>query len=133
MRFTIISLLGFALLGHAEEKPVLLNSDEIRYEGDSIKVASLRKAADNTSADMMLRWPAGLFEDGKSEPVSTHPFGFRIIVVEGTGLFQFEGGPLKELKPGAYVAAPPNAKHVLGCKEGLKPCLFFVTFSPAPK
>ncbi len=67
-----------------------------------------------------------------ADPVSAHPFAFRIVVVDGTGLFQFEGGPLRQLQPGSYVSAPPNAKHVLGCKAGGRECLFFVTFSPAP-
>jgi hypothetical protein len=131
MRYTIIGLLGCALLGRAD-KPVLLNSDEIRFEGEDIKIASLWRASDDSAADMLILWPAGVFEDGKPDPVSTHPFGFRIVVVDGTGLFQFEGGPLRELRPGAYLSAPPNTKHVLGCKAGGKRCLFFVTYSPAP-
>lgn len=131
MRYTA-ALLGCALLGRAENRPVLLNSDEIRFEGESIQIASLWRAADASAADMLIRWPPGVFENGKADPVSTHPFGFRIIVVDGTALFQFEGGPLRELKPGGYLSAPPNTKHVLGCKAGGKRCLFFVTYSPAP-
>jgi hypothetical protein len=135
MRFRTVALLGCALLGRADDKPVLLNSDEIRFEGkggNGIKIASLWRASDDSAADMLIRWPAGTFEDDKPDPVSTHTFGFRIVVVDGTGLFQFEGGPLRELKPGAYLSAPPNMKHVLGCKASGKDCLFFVTFSPAP-
>ena len=106
--------------------------NEIGFEGEGIKVANLWRASDNSAADMLIQWPAGVFENDKPDPVSTHPFGFRIVVVEGTGLFQFEGGPVRELKPGAYVSAPPAAKHVLGCKAGGTRCLFFVAFSPAP-
>lgn len=132
MRYAMIGLLGCALLGRAGDKPVLLNMDEIRFEGEGIKAASLWRASDGSAADMLIRWPAGVFENGKPDPVSTHPFAFRIVVVDGTGLFQFDGGPLRQLQPGSYVSAPPNAKHVLGCKAGGRECLFFVTFSPAP-
>jgi hypothetical protein len=106
MRYTTVALLGCALLGRADNKPVLLNRDEIRFEGEGIKIPSLWRASDNSAADMLIRWPAGVFENGKKDLVSTHPFGFRIVVVEGTGLFHFDGGPLRELKPGAYLSAP---------------------------
>ncbi len=132
MRYATVGLLAFALLGRADDKPILLSSDEIRFEGQGIKIANLWRASDNSAADMLIRWPAGVFDDGKPAPVSTHPFGFRIMVLDGAGLFQFEGGSLRELKPGAYLSAPPNVKHVLGCKAGGRDCVFFVTFSPAP-
>ena len=41
----------------------------------------------------------------------THPLGQTLIVTDGLGLVQCEGGPIETIRPGDVVWFPPNEKH----------------------
>jgi quercetin dioxygenase-like cupin family protein len=41
----------------------------------------------------------------------THPLGQTLIVTDGSGLIQREGGPVEEIRPGDVVWIPPGVKH----------------------
>jgi len=130
MRTTVLLL--SAVSAYAQRKAMLLKPDEVPYEGKGVKTAWVWRAPDGSTADAFIRWPAGVFEGGKPETTSTHPFGVRIAVLDGTVLFQFDGGEAKELKAGAYIVAPAGARHYLGCKAGGRECVMFAVFSPDP-
>ncbi|MGQ4273574.1 (R)-mandelonitrile lyase [Terrihabitans sp. B22-R8] len=51
------------------------------------------------------------FEPGARTFWHTHPLGQTIIVTEGTGWAQREGGPVEEIQPGDVVWFPPGEKH----------------------
>ena len=51
------------------------------------------------------------FEPGARTAWHTHPLGQTLIVTEGCGLAQREGGPLETLRPGDVVWFPPGEKH----------------------
>ncbi len=121
-----------AAAAYADQKPAMLKPGEVPYEGDGVKTAWVFHAAGGSTADAFIRWPAGAMEGGKAEPASTHPFSVRIAVIEGTLLFQFEGGEAKELKAGSYIFAPAAVKHYLGCKAGGRECVMFAVFAPDP-
>ena len=130
LRGTVV-LLSF-VSAYGQQKALMLKSNEIPYQGRDVKTAWVWRAPDGSIADAFIHWPAGVFEGGKPETTSTHPFAVRIAVLDGTVLFQFEGGEAKELKAGAYIVAPANARHYLGCKAGGRECVMFAVFSPDP-
>ena len=51
------------------------------------------------------------FEPGARTAWHTHPLGQTLIVTDGLGLVQREGGPVEEIRPGDVVWFPPNEKH----------------------
>ena len=51
------------------------------------------------------------FEPGARTAWHTHPLGQTLIVTDGLGLAQREGGPVEEIRPGDVVWFPPNEKH----------------------
>ncbi|MBD1380972.1 (R)-mandelonitrile lyase [Metabacillus arenae] len=51
------------------------------------------------------------FEPGARSAWHTHPTGQRLIVTEGVGLVQEEGGPIEEIRAGDVVWCPPGVKH----------------------
>jgi len=51
------------------------------------------------------------FEPGARTAWHTHPLGQTLVVTDGTGLAQREGGPVEEIRPGDLVWFPPNEKH----------------------
>jgi len=51
------------------------------------------------------------FEPGARTAWHTHPLGQTLIVTEGFGLVQREGGPIEEIRPGDIVWFPPQEKH----------------------
>jgi quercetin dioxygenase-like cupin family protein len=51
------------------------------------------------------------FEPGARTAWHTHPLGQTLLVISGAGLFQTEGGPVVEIKPGDTVWIPPGEKH----------------------
>jgi quercetin dioxygenase-like cupin family protein len=51
------------------------------------------------------------FEAGARTAWHTHPLGQTLIVTEGTGWAQREGGPVEEIRPGDVVWFPPGEKH----------------------
>ena len=50
------------------------------------------------------------FQPGARTAWHTHPLGQTIIVTEGVGWAQREGGPVEEIRPGDVVF-PPGEKH----------------------
>ena len=51
------------------------------------------------------------FEPGARTAWHTHPLGQTLIVTDGFGLAQREGGPIEEIRPGDIVWFPPGEKH----------------------
>jgi quercetin dioxygenase-like cupin family protein len=51
------------------------------------------------------------FEPGARTAWHTHPLGQTLIVTDGFGLVQRDGGSIEEIRPGDVVWFPPNEKH----------------------
>ncbi|WP_061929836.1 cupin domain-containing protein [Aureimonas sp. AU22] len=51
------------------------------------------------------------FQPGARTAWHTHPLGQTLIVTDGSGLIQREGGPVEEIRPGDVVWIPPGVKH----------------------
>jgi quercetin dioxygenase-like cupin family protein len=51
------------------------------------------------------------FEPGARTAWHTHPLGQTLIVTEGYGRAQREGGPIEEIRPGDVVWFAPGEKH----------------------
>ena len=51
------------------------------------------------------------FEPGARTAWHTHPLGQTLVVTNGVGLVQIEGGPVEEIRPGDIARIPPNARH----------------------
>jgi quercetin dioxygenase-like cupin family protein len=51
------------------------------------------------------------FEPGARTAWHTHPLGQTLIVTDGMGLAQRDGGPIEQIRPGDVVWFPPNEKH----------------------
>jgi len=51
------------------------------------------------------------FEPGARTAWHTHPLGQTLIVTDGFGRVQREGGPVEEIRPGDIVWIPPSEKH----------------------
>jgi quercetin dioxygenase-like cupin family protein len=51
------------------------------------------------------------FQPGARTAWHTHPLGQTLIVTEGCGWVQQEGGPIEEVHPGDVVWFPPNQRH----------------------
>ena len=51
------------------------------------------------------------FEPGARTAWHTHPLGQSLIVTEGCGWVQREGGAIEEIRPGDVVWFPPGEKH----------------------
>ena len=51
------------------------------------------------------------FEPGARTAWHTHPLGQSLIVTDGFGRVQREGGPIEEIRPGDVVWFPPGEKH----------------------
>jgi len=51
------------------------------------------------------------FEPSARTAWHTHPLGQTLIVTDGFGRVQRDGGPIEEIRPGDVVWFPPNEKH----------------------
>jgi quercetin dioxygenase-like cupin family protein len=51
------------------------------------------------------------FEPSARTAWHTHPLGQTLIVTDGFGLAQRDGGPVEEIRPGDIVWFPPNERH----------------------
>ena len=51
------------------------------------------------------------FEPGARTAWHTHPLGQTLIVTQGCGLVQAEGGPIAAIQPGDVVWIPPATRH----------------------
>lgn len=51
------------------------------------------------------------FQAGARSAWHTHPAGQHLIVLEGIGLTQEEGKPIREIRAGDVLYCPPNIKH----------------------
>jgi quercetin dioxygenase-like cupin family protein len=51
------------------------------------------------------------FEPGARTAWHTHPLGQMLIVTDGFGLVQRDGGPIEDIRPGDIVWFPPSEKH----------------------
>jgi quercetin dioxygenase-like cupin family protein len=51
------------------------------------------------------------FEPGARTAWHTHPLGQTLIVTDGFGLVQRDGGPIEEIRPGDIVWFPAGEKH----------------------
>jgi quercetin dioxygenase-like cupin family protein len=51
------------------------------------------------------------FEPAARTAWHTHPLGQTLLVTDGLGLVQRDGGPIEEIRAGDVVWFPPNEKH----------------------
>jgi len=51
------------------------------------------------------------FQPGARTAWHTHPFGQVLVILEGTGWVQAEGGPVEEVYPGDVVWFAPGERH----------------------
>jgi quercetin dioxygenase-like cupin family protein len=51
------------------------------------------------------------FEPGARTAWHKHPLGQRLVVLEGSGWTQVEGGPVEAISAGDVVWCPPNLRH----------------------
>jgi quercetin dioxygenase-like cupin family protein len=51
------------------------------------------------------------FEPGARTAWHMHPLGQRLVVTEGRGWTQIEGGPVEDIREGDVVWCPPNVRH----------------------
>jgi 4-carboxymuconolactone decarboxylase len=51
------------------------------------------------------------FQPGARSAWHTHPAGQRLVITEGVGRTQQEGGPVEELRAGDVVWCPPGVRH----------------------
>jgi quercetin dioxygenase-like cupin family protein len=58
------------------------------------------------------------FQPGARSAWHTHPAGQRLIVTDGTGRTQQDGGPVEEIRAGDVVWCPPGVKHWHGAAPG---------------
>ena len=57
------------------------------------------------------------FEKGARSNWHVHPSGQILIILDGEGYHQLEGGPRQTMKKGDVVKCPPNVKHWHGASE----------------
>ncbi|WP_433223195.1 (R)-mandelonitrile lyase [Dactylosporangium sp. CS-047395] len=58
------------------------------------------------------------FQPGARSAWHTHPAGQRLVVTEGVGRTQREGGPVEEIRAGDVVWCPPGVRHWHGAAPG---------------
>ena len=58
------------------------------------------------------------FEPGARTVWHTHPLGQVLIVIDGLGWVQSEGGPVEEMGPGDVISIAPGEKHWHGASPG---------------
>lgn len=51
------------------------------------------------------------FEPGARTAWHTHPLGQTLVITEGLGWVQSEGGPVQEVRPGDVIWVPPGVRH----------------------
>jgi quercetin dioxygenase-like cupin family protein len=51
------------------------------------------------------------FQPGARTAWHRHPLGQRLIVTDGSGWTQVEGGPVEVIRPGDVVWCPPGVRH----------------------
>ena len=73
----------------------------------SVKIEPLFEAA----APARVRGAKVTFEPGARTAWHTHPLGQTLIVTDGIGWAQKDGGPVEEIRPGDVVWFAPNEKH----------------------
>lgn len=59
------------------------------------------------------------FEPGARTAWHTHPLGQTLIVTDGVGWAQTEGGPVEEIKPGDVLWFAPGEKHWHGASPSI--------------
>jgi quercetin dioxygenase-like cupin family protein len=51
------------------------------------------------------------FEPGARSNWHTHPLGQYLVITDGLGWTQVEGGPVAEMRPGDVIWCPPGVRH----------------------
>lgn len=69
------------------------------------------------SGDARIGGATVTFEPGARTAWHTHPLGQTLIVTQGVGLVQHEGGPIQEIRPGDIAWIPPGVKHWHGASS----------------
>lgn len=57
------------------------------------------------------------FEPGARSNWHTHPGGQILVITDGVGYHQIEGGPIQIIKKGDAVTCPPNTRHWHGASH----------------
>ena len=72
-----------------------------------VRIESLFRA----SAPGRVQGASVTFEPGARSAWHTHPLGQTLIVTDGRGFVQSDGGPVEEIHPGDVISFPPGEKH----------------------
>jgi 4-carboxymuconolactone decarboxylase len=72
----------------------------------------------NASAPSRLGGATVTFQPGARTAWHSHPLGQTLIVTEGVGWTQVEGGPVVEMRAGDVIVCPPGARHWHGASLG---------------
>ncbi len=84
-----------------------INSGSAEYFAGSVRIEPLFQAP----APARVAAVSVTFEAGARTAWHTHPLGQTLIVTQGLGLAQREGGAVEEIRPGDVVWFPPGEKH----------------------
>lgn len=84
-----------------------LNPGQAEYFTGSVRIEPLFQAADPGRAAAA----TVTFEAGARTAWHTHPLGQTLIVTDGLGWAQRDGGPVEEIRPGDVVWFAPGEKH----------------------
>ncbi|WP_251977566.1 (R)-mandelonitrile lyase [Salinicola avicenniae] len=90
---------------HSEDRETIMGSSEV-FTGEPI-VNMLFRATDSTRATAA----EVTFAPGERSNWHTHPAGQTLVVTDGVGWVQEEGGEKREIKPGDVIWTPPGVKH----------------------
>ncbi|GMA47581.1 (R)-mandelonitrile lyase [Tetragenococcus muriaticus] len=89
-----------------------IEGDEETFTGD-VTVQPLFEA----NEDAPISGGLVTFQPGARTAWHTHPTGQRLVITEGTGWIQEEGGPVEEVSEGDVVWFPPNVRHWHGASS----------------
>ena len=78
------------------------------YFTGSVRLDPLKMAAEEPSR---VSCALVTFEPGARTAWHFHPLGQTLVVTQGCGWVQSEGGPRQEIRAGDVVTCPPNEKH----------------------
>jgi quercetin dioxygenase-like cupin family protein len=84
-----------------------LNSGSADYFTGTVRIEPLFQAP----APARVAGASVTFAPGARTAWHTHPLGQTLIVTDGRGLAQREGGSIEEIRPGDVVWFPPGEKH----------------------
>ncbi len=129
LSYTVLLLLIITLLGCSGDKTPTSESTAIESAQEPIFPRGEKGPASNFTGnayntplipnDSTYHTLVGnvYFEKGARSNWHVHPAGQILIILDGEGYHQMEGGPRQLMKKGDVVKCPPNVKHWHGASE----------------